>query len=41
VVAGLNEGEEVVVSDRSGLKPGEQVHPQLVQVMQYHDKDTD
>ena len=41
VVAGLTEGEEVVVSDRSGLKPGEHVHPQLVQVMQYHDKDAD
>jgi len=41
VVSGLNEGEEVVVSDRSGLKTGEHVHPQLVQIMQYHDKDTE
>jgi len=37
VVAGLQEGEQVVVSDRSGLKPGEKVIAQTVQVMQYHD----
>lgn len=37
IVAGLQEGEQVVVSDRSGLKPGEKVNPQLVQVMQYHE----
>jgi RND family efflux transporter MFP subunit len=37
VVAGLTEGEQVVISDRSGLKPGEKVHPQMVQVMQYHE----
>jgi len=37
VVAGLREGEMVVVSDRAGLKPGERVSPQIVQVMQYHD----
>lgn len=30
VLSGLHEGEEVVVSDRSGLKPGELVHPQIV-----------
>jgi len=35
VVSGLSEGEEVIVSDRSGLKPGEKVHPQVVQIMQY------
>jgi RND family efflux transporter MFP subunit len=29
VLSGLNEGEEVVVSDRSALKQGELVHPQL------------
>ena len=39
VVAGLAEGERVVVSDRSGLKPGEKVHPQVVQVMQYQEGD--
>ena len=37
VVSGLAEGEEVVVSDRSGLKPGETVHPQVVQIMQYQE----
>jgi RND family efflux transporter MFP subunit len=37
VVAGLTEGEQVVVSDRSALKPGEKVHPQVVQIMQYHE----
>ena len=37
VVAGLREGEQVVVSDRSGLKPGEKVLPQVVQMMQYHE----
>ncbi|HKM46239.1 MAG TPA: efflux RND transporter periplasmic adaptor subunit [Terriglobales bacterium] len=38
VVAGLSEGEQVVVSDRGGLKPGEKVHPQVVQIMQYHEE---
>jgi RND family efflux transporter MFP subunit len=37
VVSGLAEGEEIVVSDRSGLKPGETVHPQVVQIMQYQE----
>jgi len=37
VVAGLQQGEMVVVSDRAGLKPGEKVSPQAVQVMQYHE----
>ncbi len=37
VVSGLAEGEEVVVSDRSGLKSGETVHPQVVQIMQYQE----
>jgi hypothetical protein len=27
----------VVVSDRAGLKPGEKVSPQIVEVMQYHE----
>ncbi len=37
IVSGLNEGEQVVVSDRSGLKAGQKVHPQPVAVMQYHE----
>jgi RND family efflux transporter MFP subunit len=37
VVSGLAEGEQVVVSDRSGLKPGETVNPQVVQIMQYQE----
>jgi len=37
VVSGLTPGEEVVVSDRSGLKPGQRVHPQVVQIMQYQE----
>src|SRR5579864_3438636 len=37
IVAGLHEGEMVVVSDRAGLKSGEKVSPQMVQVMQYHE----
>ncbi len=35
IASGLNEGELVVVSDRSGLKSGEKVHPQLVSVPSY------
>jgi len=40
IASGLNEAEEVVVSDRSGLKAGEKVHPQVVAVMQYHEQST-
>jgi RND family efflux transporter MFP subunit len=36
VTSGLAEGELVIISDRSGLKPGEEVHPQAVQMLQYH-----
>jgi RND family efflux transporter MFP subunit len=36
VVSGLAEGDSVIVSDRSGLKPGEAVQPQVVQMLQYH-----
>src|SRR5579863_3332198 len=39
VLAGLNEGEQVVVSDRSGLKVGEKVHAQPVAVIEYQEKD--
>jgi RND family efflux transporter MFP subunit len=37
VVSGLAEGEQVVVSDRSGLKTGETVHMQVLQMMQYQE----
>jgi RND family efflux transporter MFP subunit len=37
VVSGLREGEQVVVSDRSGLKVGEKVVAQTVPIMQYHE----
>ena len=40
ITSGLNEGDQVVVSDRSGLKPGQKVHPQLVSVMQYHEENS-
>jgi len=35
VSSGLNEGDRVVVSDRSGLKAGSHVKPQEVDVLQY------
>jgi RND family efflux transporter MFP subunit len=35
VVSGLAEGESVIVSDRSSLKPGQEVRPQVVQILQY------
>ena len=38
ILSGLSVGEQVVVSDRSGLKAGQKVHPQHVDVMQYQDK---
>jgi RND family efflux transporter MFP subunit len=37
VLTGLNPGEQVMVSDRSGLKPGQKVHAQIVQIMQYQE----
>ncbi len=39
IVSGLNEGEQVVVSDRSGLKAGEKVIPQMVNVPEYKEGD--
>ena len=38
VVSGVKEGEKVVVSDRSALKSGQKVQPQLVQTMQYQEE---
>lgn len=37
VISGLNEGELAVVSDRSALRPGQKVQPQVVEIMQYHE----
>jgi RND family efflux transporter MFP subunit len=39
VLSGLAEGDQVVVSDRSGLKPGEKVQPKPVQVLEYREQD--
>jgi RND family efflux transporter MFP subunit len=36
IVSGLKEGEMVVVSDRSSLKSGQIVRPQVTELMQYH-----
>jgi len=38
ILSGLNEGEQVVVSDRSALKPGQKVHAQTMTVMQYREQ---
>ena len=38
VRSGLVEGEQVIVSDRSGLKPGQEVRPQLAPPATYHGK---
>jgi RND family efflux transporter MFP subunit len=40
IVSGLNEGEQVVVSDRSGLKAGQKVRVQTVAAPEYHEGDT-
>jgi RND family efflux transporter MFP subunit len=39
VISGLAEGDSVIVSDRSGLKAGQEVRPQEVQLQQYHQED--
>jgi len=36
LVSGLREGEMVVVSDRSSLKPGQPVRSQMVDLVPYH-----
>jgi RND family efflux transporter MFP subunit len=40
IVSGLSEGEQVVVGDRSGLKPGEKVIAHVITVPQYREGDT-
>src|ERR1700728_712101 len=37
IVSGLKEGEEVVMSDRSGLKPGQKVRSQVITSPEYHE----
>jgi RND family efflux transporter MFP subunit len=37
ILSGLNDGQQVVVSDRAGLKPGQVVHAQIVPVPQYQE----
>jgi RND family efflux transporter MFP subunit len=39
ILSGLSDGEQVVVSDRSGLKAGQKVHPQTVVAPEYHEGD--
>jgi RND family efflux transporter MFP subunit len=39
VLSGLNEGDMVVVSDRSSLKAGQVVEPKGIDLMQYHGSD--
>jgi RND family efflux transporter MFP subunit len=36
ITSGVSEGEMVVISDRSGLRPGEKVQAKEVPVMEYH-----
>jgi membrane fusion protein, macrolide-specific efflux system len=38
VLSGLREGDQVVISDKSGLKTGEQVRPQLTSAATYQPK---
>ncbi len=35
VLSGLHDGDQVVISDRSGLRPGEIVHPKITQAATY------
>ena len=37
IVSGLKEGEQVLVSDHSGLKPGQKVIPQMITIPEYHE----
>lgn len=40
IVSGIREGDDVVVSDRSGLKAGEKVRTQAVSMIEYQDTST-
>lgn len=39
VLSGLQEGESIVVSDRSGLKAGQDVQPKVIELVQYQGQD--
>ena len=39
VLSGLQDGEMVVVSDRSGLKPGEEVRPRVIELVEYQSQE--
>ena len=39
VLSGLEDGEMVVVSERSGLKAGQEVHPKMVESVEYSEQD--
>src|SRR5580700_9324148 len=39
VLSGLQDGEMVVVSDRSGLKPGEEVKPKVIELVDYQSQE--
>jgi multidrug efflux pump subunit AcrA (membrane-fusion protein) len=39
VLSGLQAGEMVVVSDRSGLKPGEEVKPKVIELVDYQSQE--
>jgi RND family efflux transporter MFP subunit len=39
VTSGLEDGELVVVSERSGLKSGQEVHPKIVESVEYQDQE--
>lgn len=40
IVSGLSEGDQVVIGDRSGLKPGEKVIPKVITVPEYKEGNT-
>lgn len=39
VLSGLQEGEMVVISDRSGLRPGQEARPKVIQSPKYQDQE--
>ena len=40
ITSGLSEGQQVVISDRSGLRNGEKVRPQVIPVTGYTQENT-